>query len=558
MNINQIISKEEKDEAFKALNNKTAKVIGVVWPVAFAFLLVLSVLGIVCFLILKNYTIVGCSVVLAVVAVAELKNILCSNKSRNTLKYIKHIDEILEHPFHYSVKADDERITINDKVSIKWENVIITFMCDDIYVFGTRYKNMAFLKLDDEQKKEVYSLVKKYKSKFFIYGTNKINMELTKKSRKKLAVKMLARVVLLIIVAVIVGKERINYKNQLEIPSGEQPPIVQEETNRENAVDDISLPVEISTPQQLADMSADYAVNGHRYGDRKYVLTNDIDMAGIDNFVPIGANRGNNGETEYAAVDGFCSRFDGQGYTIKNLVLTEQNFTGDSGWHNVALFDTIAPDGVVENLNVENININIALGGDDIYTCAGFAARVSGNVDNCHVQGAISNPKGGGGGFANTVNGYNGTQISNCSADVDITGHWGMGGFVVNCSQEVGQKSEFFRIFNCSSFGSITAQRYEGMPDYYDVGEFGGFADKIYGGTFGFCHMQTPIIMNDTSKYVGGFAANVEGDPITHQETNFINCTYSPTANGSRYLIGMLGWEGTKGKCDSWFSPLEK
>jgi hypothetical protein len=79
---------------------------------------------------------------------------LHSNKLRNTLKYIKHIDEKLEYPFHYNVTADDERITINDKVSIKWENVIITFMCNDIYVFGTRYKNMAFLRLDDEQKEE--------------------------------------------------------------------------------------------------------------------------------------------------------------------------------------------------------------------------------------------------------------------------------------------------------------------------------------------------------------------------------------------------------------------
>ena len=558
MNINQVISKEEKDEAFKALNNKTAKIIGIVWPIAFAFLFVFSVICIVCFSILKNYTIVGCSVVLVAVAVVELKNILHSNKLRNTLKYIKHIDEKLEYPFHYNVTADDERITINDKVSIKWENVIITFMCNDIYVFGTRYKNMAFLRLDDEQKKQVYGIVKKYKSKFFIYGTNKVNIELTKKSREKAGVKMLARVALMIILSVIVYKERMNYKNQIEEPPFEQLPAVQEEIKQENTIVDGKVLVEISTPQQLAEMAADYAKNGHRYKNYKYVLTNDIDMSGIDNFVPIGVNRGNNDETEYKAVDGFCSVFDGQGYTIKNLVLTENNFNNGDEWHNVALFDTIAPDGVVKNLNVENIDINISVGAPGIYTCAGFVSRMSGKVDNCHVQGTISNPRGGGGGFANTVNGYNGTEITNCSADVDITGHWCMGGFVVNCSQEVGYKTQFFRLYNCSSFGSITAQRYEGMPDYYDVGEFGGFADKIYGGTFENCHMQTPIIMKDTSKYVGGFVANVEGDPLTGQQAEFINCTYSLSANGNKYLIGMMSWTGTKGQYDGQFAPLEK
>lgn len=97
------------------------------------------------------------------------------------------------------------------------------------------------------------------------------------------------------------------------------------------------------------------------------------------------------------------------------------------------------------------------------------------------------------------------------------------------------------------------------MPGYYDVGEFGGFADKTYGGTFEKCHVQTPLIMNDTSKYVGAFIANTEGDPIEGGSAKYIDCTYSPSAVGNRYLIGMIRWQNTKGDYgDAQFSPLEK
>ena len=134
-----------------------------------------------------------------------------------------------------------------------------------------------------------------------------------------------------------------------------------------------------------------------------------------------------------------------------------------------------------------------------------------------------------------------------------------MGGFVVNCAQSYVQKSEMFKLVNCSSFGSITAQRYKGMPSYHDVGEFGGFVDKVYGGTFERCHVQTPLIINDSAKFIGAFVANTEGDPIKGGSAAYIDCTYSPSAVGDRYLIGMIEWKGTKGDYgDAQFSPLEK
>lgn len=322
--------------------------------------------------------------------------------------------------------------------------------------------------------------------------------------------------------------------------------------------------VEISTAQDLVGMSADYAVNGNKYINYLYVLTNDIDMSGVTDFLPIGRNRDPewSGKGAFNGTFGFCSEFDGQGYTIKNLSLNENVPADEYSGHYIALFDTISEKGVVKNVNVENININVPASAGSVigenYTCAGFAVRVFGFIDNCHVQGTIYNPAGGGGGFVNTVDGRENTIIQNCSADVDITGSWGMGGFLVNSSQDIGYKDYMFKIYNCASFGSITAERYDGMLYYYDVGELGGFADKTYAGIFEKCHVQTPLIINDPAKYIGGFIANEEGDPITGREAQFIDCTYSP-ATTTDYIIGMSQWKNTHGDYGSaQFSPKEK
>ena len=172
------------------------------------------------------------------------------------------------------------------------------------------------------------------------------------------------------------------------------------------------------------------------------------------------------------------------------------------------------------------------------------------------MDGKINNPTGGGGGFVNTVEGYSGTLIQNCTADVHITGSWGMGGFMVNGSQQLYQKNDYFRLYNCYSFGSVTAQRYPGMPYYSYPGEFGGFADKTYSGIYEKCCVQTPVQIKDNAKFYGAFIANAEGDPITKEPARFIDCSYSPLAVGDMDLIGMINWKYTHGNYgDAQFTP---
>lgn len=104
-------------------------------------------------------------------------------------------------------------------------------------------------------------------------------------------------------------------------------------------------PYTISTASQLNDFSK-YVNAGAKFKGKYIVLTNDIDMSGIDDFLPIGYERNNN----Y-----FSGIFDGRGYSIKNLKIQAKSYKNKDDYeakNNVALFGRLC--GKVINLTVEN------------------------------------------------------------------------------------------------------------------------------------------------------------------------------------------------------------
>ena len=103
------------------------------------------------------------------------------------------------------------------------------------------------------------------------------------------------------------------------------------------------------------------------YAGETVVLTNDIDLAGI-NWAPIG-----NWDSSFAGA------FDGQGYTISNMTINAPEGDG-VGFFGVTETTTI------ENVNFENVDI---LGNTMVATVAGFANTGS-VISNCHVSGDIS------------------------------------------------------------------------------------------------------------------------------------------------------------------------
>ncbi|MBR2028614.1 MAG: hypothetical protein IKA10_06490 [Oscillospiraceae bacterium] len=304
--------------------------------------------------------------------------------------------------------------------------------------------------------------------------------------------------------------------------------------------------IEISTAEELAAMSADYALNGNGYEFRKYVLTNDIDLSSVGDFIPIGKNLNHDGYGHYPSnyqnddYAGFCSWFDGQGYTIKNITI---NYNGDEtgrwGEPYAGLFAVISPLGVVENVTVENITIN-GIGRNEFSSsdAGGFAAVINGGtVRNCHTQGTVT-AAACSGGFVGRL--YASSVIENCSADIDLTGTHYIGGFVGYNDTPLKNS----QITNCSSYGSVTAY----MPDlnsYLDIVKgIGGFVGFTMSGTYTNCHVGTRLYIMDNAMGVGAFAGITDNQ---RDKVFFKDCTYNPDVVGEWYMINLIDWKNTHG-----------
>lgn len=150
----------------------------------------------------------------------------------------------------------------------------------------------------------------------------------------------------------------------------------------------------ISTVEELLLFAA--SVNtGNEYEDMVVVLQNDLDMNGVEKFVPIGNYDGD-----------FCFKgiFDGQGHTIKNLRITPE-----CGSVNNGLFGAL--DGIICNLTIEDSYIEGSACGAfcsiaktrfaGIYNCVArdveinapyteiVAGQYYGEMDNCLIDGYI-------------------------------------------------------------------------------------------------------------------------------------------------------------------------
>ena len=122
---------------------------------------------------------------------------------------------------------------------------------------------------------------------------------------------------------------------------------------------DAAETIMISTPEELDAVRNDL--------DGNYMLANDIDMSGFYTFEPIG------NETDGA----FTGTFDGNGYSIKNLVLNYETYKY------VGLFGYL--DGSVSNVHLDNADV---VGGRYVGGIAGYADG-KGNVTGCSVSGQV-------------------------------------------------------------------------------------------------------------------------------------------------------------------------
>lgn len=179
----------------------------------------------------------------------------------------------------------------------------------------------------------------------------------------------------------------------------------------------------------------------------KFVLTKDIDLSAYNNgvWVPLCG--------DYSKA--FSGILDGQGYSIKNLRVTQRGSSSSAG-----LFQYIN-NGTVKNLGIDNVNI--AAGG----SAGGIAATCSGDalIYNCYVKSSYIYGKHAGGVFG-VVSGDN-PVLRYVNIKSDVAGSNYVGGLIGLAATD-----GYIRIENSKITGNISA--YNTEKTSYGSTEAGG------------------------------------------------------------------------------------
>lgn len=290
--------------------------------------------------------------------------------------------------------------------------------------------------------------------------------------------------------------------------------------------------IEISTVEEL--LSAAQRINEGGYESRydTYLLTADIDLAGVE-WTPMGLN---NRVLDFASESerdpnlwGFNGTFDGQGHTISNFTVTEERGADILGWpeqnfpdrslSGAALFYRIGAEGVVKNLRMENASVSVPIDGEeDNGAAAILAVNCMGRVENVSVQGRVRGVQDIGG-LVGTLEGmgafyyldgaFETTAVAeNCIADVEVSGYTGVGGLAGSLHYGI--------LKNCSANGTVTAiyagrgARDDGMP-----AGIGGLVGHSVAGSAYDCGASAYVYTQLPSRWVGGFGGYWQGESVT-------------------------------------------
>ncbi len=188
----------------------------------------------------------------------------------------------------------------------------------------------------------------------------------------------------------------------------------------------------------------------------------------------------------------YTGNFDGGGHTITGLKIDK------SGTDYVGLIGCIGSDGTVKNVKLENVNIT-----GDGYFVGGVAGTNYGTIENCSVDGTLTNNR-----------------------------HY-LGGVVGN---------NYGSIIGCSSSGTITGT----SPNV------GGIGGQSVGGTIMACYSVANIKGRSSS---GGVLGQ------TNRETVVIACYHAKgnvTGEQSRMIGGVIGWNYGKVTACYWENNQEQ
>jgi hypothetical protein len=219
-------------------------------------------------------------------------------------------------------------------------------------------------------------------------------------------------------------------------------------------------------PYQIWDANHMQAIGAEANDwDKHFVLMADIDLGGYTgtSFNIIGND-----------VNAFTGAFDGNGNTISNFTWNSAND------YRIGLFGYLGGDGVIRNLELENVDVNVVGG----YMIAGLVAENNGEINGCSLEGTVSGSESWIGGLVASNRGtisdchvrgsvssagaergdrvgglvgesYSGSEINGCSSECTVVGDWGLTGGLVGENWSV--------MSDCSSSGIVS-----GLGDYSD------------------------------------------------------------------------------------------
>jgi hypothetical protein len=209
---------------------------------------------------------------------------------------------------------------------------------------------------------------------------------------------------------------------------------------------------EVSNAQDLQDIRNDL--------DDDYVLVNDVDLANINNFRPIG--------TEEGPFDG---SFDGDGYNITGLTIERRNDEG------VGLFGDTGSNAVIQNVSLTGVSVD---GRQWVGSLVGFNKGV---VSNSHATGEVLADRRAGG-----LIGGNSGKIRRSYAQGNVTSVDIFGGLV---GYNEGKINESYAEVSVAGFKGINALDSGGLVginlgeivESYATGEV--LSDEAVGGLVG-------------------------------------------------------------------------
>lgn len=287
-------------------------------------------------------------------------------------------------------------------------------------------------------------------------------------------------------------------------------------------------PYQIATAGQLAKLASEVnsGVPEQTHSGEYFKLTAPIDLSG-KRWIPIGYGN--------ASSKAFSGYFDGNNQVITGLYVDERGNNVCAGLFGVVV--AVSDETVLKNFCIKNATIYAGNSTDanaspDIYGAGvliGDASRA--HVSDCSADVTVTGRCISGGFIGNVFQG----SYKNCTAKGSVSGGWSTGGFA-GCVFESDASVE---IEHCASYGNVEANN-------WNTGGFVGYLEKG--------KIRNSVSYGNVKSTVAGWEPKTGGFSGTNTEGNIQNCNAAGTVTGSHPTIapgGFIGYDnnGTTAGC---------